>query len=471
MSFLLCSILTFPAFSFNNDSYTTPDSWAQHVTTGKIVKSTEGTWLTEDTSLYTTLTTRLRLKSNEYAEDSDVYQYIRMHTDPVKLGDGIVKFSAYGRIATDINGNPDKDWTSSYYYNQQDILDAELDKNDPAGRLYQAYAQFDGVIRNTKLNAGRFYLEHLNTFQVDGGDLTVNAGKNFKVYAFGGLPVSYYYDFDNASVYGVGAQGAFAENTRIQAEYTAMDIDDIDDDYTQIRLIQAIPNGSVMLGFSTLNDAATYSADIDYQIPATNTIITLGYEKLNDNIEGSDKTYLVNPITYALMDQSKYSRYKASVYQAFLDYFVAGVSYETKSVDGDEDFDNRDFRKYGFKFDINGLPTEKTYISISADKWDIDETSTTDDNNRFQYGLQISQGITEQISMWAGTSFSRYEYDYLTDTRKDSVRSYYVGAEYQPNEMFAVMADITREETDFYDDIDSDLSKSYTVELWANVSF
>ena len=458
------------AYSFEDGSYSTPDNWSQQITAGRIVQSTTGVGLTDDTNLYTTLTTRLRLKSNEYADDSDVFQYVRMHTDAAKLGQGTIKFSFYGRLADDIDGHSGKDWDNNNFYAQRDILDAEQGDDTLSGRLYQGYVQLDDVIKSTSLKLGRLYLDHLNTFQVDGGDASVNIKDVAGVYAFGGMPVSYYYDLDDASVYGAGAFVKLGPDTKVQAEFTKIDTGDFEDDYTKARLVQLIPGGSILLGFERLNDSNTYSADLDYSVAATGTIITVGYKTLNDDLTG-DKTYVTNPITYALMDQSRYSRYKASVYQPFLKYFVAGFSYEAKDVDGEENFDNRDFRKYGFKFDINGLITDDTYMSFTVDKWDIEENSAAKDNDRLMYGFQLSQKLSEEIDAYLGTSFSRYEYDYLTDTRKDSVRSYYVGCEYQATETFGLIIDFSLEDTDFYDDMDNDLSENYVTEIWANLAF
>lgn len=459
------------AYSFEDDSYGTPDNWSQHITAGRIIQSMKGVGITDDTSLYTTLTTRLRLKSNEYADDSDVFQYIRMHTDEAKFGNGTIKLSLYGRLADDLDGYADKDWSEEkYYYAQSDILDAEQGDDAVSGRLYQGYVQMDGVIKNTSVKFGRLYLDHLNTFQVDGGDAGVVINDVASVYAFGGMPVSYYYDLDDASVYGGGAYVKLSENTKVQAEYTQIDNGDYTDNYTKVRVVQVIPGGSILLGYELLNDAGTYSADLDYAVAPTGTIISVGYKALTDDIT-SDKTYVTDPITYALADQSRYSKYKAAVYQPFLKYFVAGVSYEVKEVDGEENFDNRNYKKYGFKFDINGLITEDTYISFTVDKWDIEENTEASDNNRLMYGMQLSQKLGEAINAWIGTSFSRYEYDYLSDTLKDSVRSYYVGSEYQATDNFGLIVDFSREDTDFYDDVDNELSENYILEVWANVAF
>lgn len=467
---LLLGTAVFAANAFEAEGYNTPDSWSMQTTPGQFKQSMTGVGLTKDSRLYMTLTTRLRLKSDEYADDQDIYQYIRLHTDSVKLGNGTMKVAAFGRFAKDINGDSDKEWSDNYFYSQRGILDTEEDMDDYAPRLYHGYVQLDGVVKNTKANIGRFYLEHLNTFQLDGADVTAKINDMFSVYAYGGRPVSYYYDLDSDSVVGGGAVFNYKGRTKVEAEYASLDVQDIDDDYSKFRVVQFIPGGSLVAGYTVLNDAGTVNLDFDYEFAKTGTIVTIGYEGMNDTVD-SDKTYVVNPLTYTLLPQSKYNKYSASVYQAFAKYFAAGFSYETKNVDGTENFDNRDFDKYGVKFDINGLPHPDTYISLTADKWNVNSTEGNSDDNRIMYGCQIGQKVTEQVDVWAGSSFGRYEYDYTTDKRKDSVRSYYVGGQYQPLETLSLMLDVSREDTDFYDDVDSDLSKNYMVELWASIAF
>jgi len=184
-----------------------------------------------------------------------------------------------------------------------------------------------------------------------------------------------------------------------------------------------------------------------------------------------DNTYVVNPLTYALLPEKKYNKYNLSVYQAIGSHFAAGLGYLQKSVDGDGDFDNRDYSRIKGNIDIFGIPGENTYISIGAEYWNIDETEDTDDNSRLQYFIQISQKVSETVDAWLGSEFSRYEYDYDTDTRKDSVRSYYIGAQYQPSDLMSFLADFSIEDTDFYDDLSSDLDRNYTASLWANLAF
>jgi len=456
------------AYAFDNGNYNTPDSWSMHVAPGKITESYNGIGVGED-NLYLTLTSRYRLKTNDYADDQDFYQYVRLRNDGTKLGEGTVKVSVFARFADDLDGDSGRDWGSDSYYVQRDILDTELDYNNWAPRVYQGNVILDGVLKNTKLTLGRMYLSHMDNYQLDGGDLTVQAGDHVTMYAFGGKPVSYYYDLDDDRVYGGGGVLEF-QNTKVRAEYTRLDIEDIEDDYSKFRIDQTLPKGVVSLMYTLLDGMDTVNADFTYELPS-GTIVSLGYEGLLDDVDDHDNTYVVNPLTYTLLPESKYNKYEISLYQSFLEHFAAGISYEQKDVDGDENFDNRNYKRYQGKFDIIGLPSDNTYISLIAEVWDIEGTDSSDDNSRIQYGARVSQKLSEAVDVWLGTSFNRYEYDYLNDTRKDSVRSYYVGGQYQPTEVFCILVDLSMEDTEFYDDMDDDLQKSYTAEIWANLSF
>lgn len=472
--FVVILTVVFSAFSdagaFESKGSNTPDAWSQHITPGKFEKSYTGIGLSSDTSLYLTLTSRYRLRTNDSADDQDFYQYLRFHTDEIDVGEGTVRFSAFSRFADDIDGSDSKQWGGSYYYSQRDILDTELDYNEWAPRLYYGYAEISGVIKNTDINLGRFYLSHQNTFQLDGADVAVKVTDKVDVYAFAGKPVSYYYDLDGDRVYGGGVTVSPADGLKIGAEYSYLDVEDIENDYTIVRVDKTFRNGTLSVCYDALESAETLNVDAAYEIESTGTIVTAEYETLLDETD-SDSSYVVNPLTYALLPEKKYNKYSLSVYQAMGSYVAFSLAYLQKSVDGEGDFDNRDYSRIKGMVDIFGLPDENTYISVGGEYWNIDKTDDSDDNSRLQYSLQISQKISETVDAWLGSSFSRYEYDYDTDTRKDSVRSYYVGAQYQPSDLMSFLADITMEDTDFYDDVSSDLNKNYTASLWVNLAF
>jgi hypothetical protein len=136
--------------AFEQTGSNTPDSWSQQVSPGQLKESYTGIGLSSDTNLYLTLTSRYKLKTNDYADDQDFYQYLRVHTDAVKVGNGTVRFAAFARFAEDLDGDDGKDWSDSSYYSHRDILDTELEYNDWAPRLYHGFVTLDGVIKNTE---------------------------------------------------------------------------------------------------------------------------------------------------------------------------------------------------------------------------------------------------------------------------------------------------------------------------------
>lgn len=477
---LLCGLLLFggtrESGAFEKDGYTTPDSWSQQVSPGQLKESYTGTAI-GGTKIYTTLTSRYRLRFNDYTNDQDFYQYLRVRTDPMKLGNGTVSASVYARFAEDLNGNKKRSDGSNNYYFFRDALDTQRHNDDGAPRLYLATVSLDNVIKNTALNLGRVNLAHQNTFQLDGGDAQVKLNDMVSVYAYGGKPVSFYYDTSHYYLMGGGVTVKATDSTKLGAEYVRLHNHGHDNDYTKLRVDQAIPNGNLALSYTMLDDDGTLNADVAYEIVNTGTILTAKYEGLLDDVGTNERdSYLINPLTNTLLKESRYNKYEFGAYQAFLKHFAAGVTFTQRLVSGDENLNNRSYSRVGGKFDIMGLPSENTYISFSADYWHIRSTSVTAKNESVQYGVQLNQKITPQIDVWGGTGYNRYDYDINPDLNTgrrmdDWARSYFVGAQYKPNKHLSFMADMNLEHGSFYNSISNNLNTNYTTELWVNFIF
>ncbi|QEM67672.1 hypothetical protein FO488_05570 [Geobacter sp. FeAm09] len=456
--------------AFESGGYVTPESVSQQVSPGQLQESYAGVGL-GGTKVYATLTSRYRLRVNDYASDQDFYQYLRIRTDAMKLGQGTVRLSTYARFAQDLDGDYRK---SDNYYFFRDALDAQLRHDDWAPRLYLGTATLDGVIKNTTLNLGRVNLAHQNAFLLDGGDATVKLGDAVSAYVYGGKPVSFYYHTGGDTLVGGGVTVKAARHTSLGAEYVRLHVKGDNNDYTKLRIDQGIPNGTIALAYTMLDDAGTVNADVAYEIAATNTILTAKYEGLLKDV-GNLNNYVVNPLTNTLLDESRYNKYEAGVYQAFLKYFAVGATYAQRIVSGSQNLDNRSYARVGGKFDIIGLPSDNTYISLSADYWGVKATATTAKNASVQYGAQVNQKITPKVDVWGGTSYNRYDYDInpnLSGERRMSwARSYYVGAQYQPTRHISFMADLSLEHGSFYNDISNSLNTNYKSEIWANLIF
>jgi hypothetical protein len=466
---LLVVFVAFPVMAFEDYRYVTPDTWSMHASPGQFKEMYRGIPI-GDANLNLGLTSRYRLRTNDYSSDQDFYQYLRANVDSVKVGQGTMTATLFTRFADDIDGDSNRDWGDNYYYYYEDSLDKELDDNDWAPRVYQAKFEFKNVIPNTDITAGRFYLDHLNTFQMDGGDFTVSLGDKVDVYGFGGMPVSYYYDTDDDFFYGGGVKVQATETTKISGEYIRLDVEDLDDDYTKARLDQSVPYGNIAVEYTNLNSASEYLLVGNFEIPTTNTMVNVEYKTLRDEVE-TDNSYVVNPLTYALLPENKYNLLDLSVYQGAGDHLVFGGGYEVRAVDDsdDEDFGNRNYDRYYGNLDIIGIPTYNTYISLKADYWDVEENQDVSSNEKVQYGVEISQKISDTVDVWLGTDFSKYEYDYINDRRKDSVRMYYTGGQWEPNNIFSFLVDFSYEDSEMYDT--GDLEEIYTVEAWANIVF
>ena len=493
LAVMLCIIaLAVEAPAFEQGDYTTPDSWSRQVSPGQLQESNTGIG-PAGAKVYTTLTSRYRLRFNDFGSDrlgndQDFYQYLRVRTDSVKLGNGTVRLSAYARFAKDINadkGSYEGNRNGDLYYFYRDALDTQLKHDDWAPRLYLATATFDGVVKNTKAVLGRLTASHLNDFTLDGADLALKLGDKATLYAYGGKPVSYYYHTGHDVVLGGGGDYRVAPRTKASAEYTRLRTKGVDSDYAKLRLDHSFSGGSGALGAVMMDDALGLNAELGYELVKTGTILSAKYDGMLNDV-GTANSYLVNPLTNLLGVESRYNKYALGLHQAFLDHFVAGVRFQQRIVTGPENFGNRSYQRVGGTFDISGLPHKDSYISFSADYWGIRRTPTTTTNDSIQYGVQISQKITKSIDVWGGTSYNRYDYDqnlnlslspdYTTGynyyaKKMDWARSYYIGGQYRPCKQVSLSADVTLEHGSFYNDINNGLNTNYTTELWANIIF
>jgi hypothetical protein len=458
--------------AFEKEGYNTPDTISQQVSPGAAQESYNGVSV-DGTKLYATLTSRFRLRTNERGSDQEFYQYLRARTDGIKLGHGTVKLSAYARFARDLNGDFTTNDGYSFY---RDALATEVrrDNDSWSSRLYLGEAVFDNVIKNTTFTLGRTTLTHLNEYQLDGGDATVKLSDQVSAYVYGGRPVSFYYRTGNDYLTGGGVSVKAAQKTTIGGEYTRFYTQSVTSDYGKLRINQDIPNGNVALVYSNLDNANMLNADIAYELKDTGTIITAGMKSLFNDIS-KNSSYVVNDLSGVYGSESRYNKYELGLYQAFMKHFAAGITFQERLVTGPENSNNRSYERLGGKFDIFGIPTDNTYLSLTADYWGVRRTPTNNSNDSIQYGATLNQKFTKTIDAWVGTAYNRYDYDQNSniDVTKQMVwaRSYFVGGQYKANKFMSFKADVNMEHGSYYNSVDNNLNTNYTTEIWANFLF
>jgi len=457
----------------------TPDTWSQHVTPGGFTDMAKGLKLGGDGVMNIGLTSRYRLKTNDYANDQDFYQYLRANLEGVKLGSGTLYGNIFVRAAGDLDGRDNAQWGNTSYYVHNDILDAETKQKDKAPRLYQGNLTLDQVIPLTRLTAGRLYASHVNTYQLDGGDVSIGNDK-VKIYAFGGAPVSYFYKWDNDYVYGGGLEATIVNGTKISAEFTRLDVEGLNDNLFNLKLDQDLVKGMHFTGLYTgLNSKGAFEGVLAYRLENTKTFVKVKYKGLFDEM-GSDNSYVVNPITVSLLPYGKYNSYGLEVGQGIGSNVMVGVGVEKKDASGTPNYDNRDYVRYYGNLDLIGVPSKDTYISLTAEKWTVDQTAdvaavgfgvpSVGKDDKLQIGGRVNQKITKGVDAWLGTSYNKYKYDELTNSREENVRAYYIGGQWVPNKTISLLMDLNAESSDMFN-ADKDLKQNYTLQAWLNIIF
>jgi len=465
---MFCLLMAAPAGTWGQSSGT-PDNWKQHVTPGGFAGAYQtGSALGGKVDL--NLTTRYRLGWNDFSSDQNLYQYLRANVSEFPLGKGTVSAHLFARAAGDIDGDRDQQWDDSQYYFFRDALDAE----DEDFRIYAGNVVLNNVIPKTALTLGRTYASHLDVFQIDGADATVALTDKISAYAFGGAPVSFYFDSDSDRLFGGGVSAKLLDKTVLRLEYQSIDVDDEDDQIVAVRLDHTARLGSVYGEYRNIDSSNLIEVGGSLPIAATKTVVSLKYRQLFDQVEGDDAFgFPVNPLTISLLPYGEHQLYSLRVNQQLLPKVYGRAEVELKNADDDQFvFDNRDYVKYRLAFDFDGIPTSETFFSLFGEYWDVDSVAGGNDNGRYQLGARVSHTISEAIEVWAGTGYERFKFDFDTNERKESVRTLYAGGQWRPTRNIALLLDLTAENSDVFDDLNtSDFEKNYIAEMWLNLVF
>ncbi|MGE4268437.1 MAG: hypothetical protein AB7F25_13470 [Deferribacterales bacterium] len=470
---LMFSLLLLPCTIFagglEDADYTTPDSWSQHLTAdGFKTQAVQHGIL--GGSMDMSLTTRYRYLVNDYANDQNIYQYLRMRYSDAKLGSGTVSGALFFRAAHDLDGRNGEHWGENRYYYYDDILDAETDDNESASRLYQGYLKFSGVVKNTELTLGRIYVDRIDTFQLDGADAQLSFLDNkVKLFAFGGRPVSFYVDTDDDSVYGGGFELAPVNNLKLRGVFSGLDISDDKKDLQKVRADYSLNGSSVYGEYGQVDSDGYYKLGGVYRYNPTKTTLSVNYEELLDSIGKENGYYVSNPLTYTLYPYGDYKKVKVRISQGITEHVVVGVGAEYKNANGYE-LDNRDYKKYTAYLDLARIPSKNTYISFNVDYWDVDSTSYGKSDKSVTFGGQLTQVVSDNLDIWLGTRFERFEYDVEDDETKDWIQTHYLGCQYTLNNRISITGDVSLEKSEILERDSSDFDQNLLAEVWLNIS-
>lgn len=455
------------ASGLEDADYTTPDSWQMHTTAQGFVKSVKDHKFGNGT-MNVSLTSKMKLLDNDYQADSNFYQYLKVNIMDVAVAEGTMTGVLFMRAAKDLDGD-DGFKKSGRYYFRDDILDAE--DEDWAVRVYQGYLRFTDVIKNTDVTIGNQYVTYLDRIHLNGLDAKVKLmDDKLKVFAFGGQPDTFYLDDADAKAAGGGFIYQAANNLKFTTAYTYVDMDEETSDIVKLRADYFYSKGRMSGEYGNTDGNSFYTVEGTLRNDPSKTILSVTYTQLIDEIGKGEGTYISNPITYSLSPYGKYSKVKVLVRQGITQKIVSGFGVEVKSASGEDTLDNRSYAKYSTNLDFVGVFTENTYFSLTADYWDIAESIDTESSSNVAFGGELTQVLSDMTDIWVGTSFNRFEYDLDEGVEKNWVREVYLGGSHKFNDRAAVTLDMSYENSEILEDIDTSLQENYRVEAWFSLA-
>jgi hypothetical protein len=465
------------SYALEGGEYQTPSSWSQHHSFGGGKYNTGGASLGGG-SFDLSVTSRTVYRSFDDNVISE-YGYLRMKLSDLEVGSGMMSAGLYlrGALASeefDTGFNPLKD-----------SLYSEREANSTSLRVYLANVSADGVIPNTLLTVGRQYINHIDLEHADGADANVYVmGEKLVLNAFYALPVSYYADSPETTVYGGGLDARPVDNLRLRGEYVGYNDDkyEFQNNLFKFRADGKIGSvGTVYLNYKLLDSVndAELGTVLDFKpfVAGIGGTTLSGSVRMIDDLYDEETTNFINRYNTSLGQEGKNTILSGQLVQGVFDWLAFSVGGEGKLISGDASYAHREFSHVFGSIDFINL-IDGLYIQLNGDNWLAPEDGKMKEESTFGFGGQITYSM-ENSDVWAGTSFQKYYYyipeeltGYSAIRRKsyeEDGRSFYVGCEYRIDSWgLAASFDITFTSSSVYLEGDFNNKEDITAQLNLN---
>jgi hypothetical protein len=157
------------------------------------------------------------------------------------------------------------------------------------------------------------------------------------------------------------------------------------------------------------------------------------------------------------------------------------IGFETRQ-NADDFYGDRDYYRYLANIDFIGLFTG-SYISLTAEYWDIPKDGYNTENKSLYVGGKLSQSLGDAFELWLGGTLTTYRYYYKqydilpvlagrsNEKLDNNVYLVYIGAYCKPLSNLLLGLDFTYEMSEVLTEIDSDNDNIGTVAFSANYTF
>jgi hypothetical protein len=474
-------LAAFPSYALESGEYTTPAAWSQHHSFGGSRYNYGGASIGGG-SFDTTVTSRTVYRS--FKDDLlSEYAYLRLKLSDLPVASGSLNASLYlrGAFASeefDTGFNPLKD-----------SLYSEREGNASTLRVYQANISADSVIPNTVLTVGRQYISHIDTEHADGADAKVYLmGEKLSLHAFYALPVSYYAESPDTSIYGGGLEARPLDNLRLRGEYEGYKDDKYgyQNNLVRFRADGKIgKSGTVYLNYRLLesvNDIELGTV-LDFKPVISGlggTTVTASVRTMDDYYD-EETTNFINRYNTSLGQEGKNTLLSGQIIQGVFSWLSVSIGGEGKLIGGDADYAHREFSHVFGSIDLINL-TEGLYIQLNGSSWLAPADGKLKEESTFQLGGQASYAVDEAFEIWAGTSFQKYYYyipeeltGYSLIRRKsyeEDGRSFYIGCQYIFEELgLSAAFDITYTASSVYESVSDEFNDREDITAQLNLSW
>lgn len=382
---------------------------------------------------------RYRTTANE--SDKDLYTDFQMKY----AFDKDISASLFLSQITDMDSNES---LNGFY-----VFDEILSKKSET-KLYTAFVDFKNQLGLADIKVGRQYSYESKSYHFDGiraESKEYAQAMNLKAYAYAGRPVRYFVsphenrgvcsschgstgltDFEGSgSLWGLGLSVRPDNDTRLTLDHSLVTEDayfgSVDADYTTFSAWHKFSdNFNARLNWNMIE---SHSSDIrlmfGYDLPDSQFNVQFTYFQQMKTLSGLPSEF--DPYSFSMKKYYPYHNFSLTAYKGIGEYaFINGGMDLRKMRDSgaESDFNREYFRLY-ISPGIRDLPVKGFSASLDMDLWNANGDDV------FALGIGLQYKPDNKLKVSAGTSFSKFKYEYFDDTEKTNVRTIYLKGAYK----------------------------------------
>ncbi|MDI6784671.1 MAG: hypothetical protein QME64_11345 [bacterium] len=380
------------------------------------------------------IATQYQLRWHDYETDQDLAQYLAL--DAENLWKDKLDAAIYLRLWEDIDGRYKPQGNKSYYI-YQGISDAYTRQVD--NRIYYGYFVLKNIVGASQFRLGRQYLYEIEGIQFDGIKWSLEESNGLEVTAFFGQPVSYYSEMDGNRTYGGSLAYKFNPAIKLGLDYLKYSKDTLSDNYIALQMQNRFSDRwRIYSKYAFLDsDPRDFQIQTSYTNPESDWNLNATYYQQIKRLEQYSNQF--SPYYAALSDYAPFHQLNLSLYKEFTPIIAGEAGFTKRQLQhsGEESEYNREYDLVYTTLIIRDIAVKGLELSITGQRWITarytrttsyydDATATTPStaiitmpsDSVTTFGSELKYRWQKKLTLNLGTDYSRYKYDYDTDSEK-----------------------------------------------------